>query len=207
MGIVFGKIDVECASYIVLKTVVEGIELRRYASCVAVETPCARMDGRDGAFGRLASYIGVFGTPANRNSQAIAMTAPVITNSSSGSAIAMTAPVLSTGNVMSFILPSSIRDVSEAPIPLDPQVTLRQIPQRDIAALTFWGNCDADTADSYAKQLFTTLQTSNIVPATAAMPPHLLARYNPPFTIWFMKKNEVLIDVGTYTGTCDSATT
>jgi hypothetical protein len=55
---VFGKIDVECASYIVLKTVVEGIELRRYASCVAVETPCARMDGRDGAFGRLASYIG-----------------------------------------------------------------------------------------------------------------------------------------------------
>jgi hypothetical protein len=74
-------------------------------------------------------------------------------------------------------------------------------------ALTFWGNCDADTADSYAKQLFTTLQTSNIVPATAAMPPHLLARYNPPFTIWFMKKNEVLIDVGTYTGTCDSATT
>ena len=55
---VFGKIDVECASYIVLKTVVEGIELRRYAACVAVETPCARMDGRDGAFGRLASYIG-----------------------------------------------------------------------------------------------------------------------------------------------------
>jgi hypothetical protein len=75
----------------------------------------------------------VFGTPANRNSQAIAMTAPVITNGSGGSAIAMTAPVLSTGSVMSFILPSSIRDVSEAPVPLNPQVTLRQIPQRDIA--------------------------------------------------------------------------
>jgi hypothetical protein len=57
----------------------------------------------------------------------------------------MTAPVLSTGNVMSFILPSSIRDVSEAPIPLDPQVTLRQIPQRDIAyvrmCLTFVFEC------------------------------------------------------------------
>jgi hypothetical protein len=55
---VFGKIDVECAQYSVLKTIGEGIELRRYTPCVAAETPCARMDGRDGAFGRLASYIG-----------------------------------------------------------------------------------------------------------------------------------------------------
>jgi hypothetical protein len=55
---VFGKIDVECARYSVLKTVGENIELRRYMPCVAVETPCARLDGRDGAFGRLASYIG-----------------------------------------------------------------------------------------------------------------------------------------------------
>jgi hypothetical protein len=31
--------------------------------------------------------------------------------------------------------------------------------------------------------------------AAASMPPHLLARYNPPFTVWFMKKNEVLIDL------------
>jgi hypothetical protein len=55
---VFGKVNVECASYSVLKTVGEGIELRRYSPCVAVETQCSRMDGRDGAFGRLAQYIG-----------------------------------------------------------------------------------------------------------------------------------------------------
>jgi hypothetical protein len=36
-----------------------------------------------------------------------------------------------------------------------------------------------------------------------------LARYNPPFTLWFMKKNEVLIDIGALIGTetCDGATT
>ena len=75
----------------------------------------------------------VFGNPANEKNQAIAMTAPVITNGSGGSTIAMTAPVLSTSNLMSFILPSSIQDVAQAPVPLNPLVALRQIPQRDIA--------------------------------------------------------------------------
>jgi hypothetical protein len=55
---VLGKINVECASYSVLKTLGNDTELRRYSACVAAETPCSRMDGRDGAFGRLASYIG-----------------------------------------------------------------------------------------------------------------------------------------------------
>lgn len=142
------------------------------------------------------------------------MTAPVITHAPDSSTIAMTAPVLSSSNVMSFILPSSIQNVAEAPVPLNPQVNLRQLPQRDIAyarslalptsrcltthsprALTFWGNCDEDTATSHAKTLFAALQSSGIVPAAAAQPPHLLARYNPPFTLWWMKKNEVLIDL------------
>lgn len=148
------------------------------------------------------------------------MTAPVLTNGSGGSAIAMTAPVISTSNVMSFILPSSIQHVADAPVPLNPQVTLRQLPQRDVAyervrsspppeplslttslrALTFWGGCDEDTASSHAKLLFAALQSSSIVSAAAAMPPHLLARYNPPFTVWFMKKNEVLIDLAGFEG-------
>jgi hypothetical protein len=75
----------------------------------------------------------VFGTPANQKSEAIAMTAPVITNSPDSTTIAMTAPVLSTSNVMSFILPSSIQNVAEAPVPSNPQVNLRQLPQRDLA--------------------------------------------------------------------------
>jgi hypothetical protein len=65
------------------------------------------------------------------------MTAPVITNGSGGSAIAMTAPVISTSNLMSFILPSSIQQVAAAPVPLNPQVSLRQLPQRDVAYGSF----------------------------------------------------------------------
>jgi hypothetical protein len=38
------------------------------------------------------------------------------------------------------------------------------------------------------------------MPAAAAMPPYLLARYNPPFTVWFMKKNEILIDISGLAG-------
>jgi hypothetical protein len=63
------------------------------------------------------------------------------------------------------------------------------------SARTFWGSCDEAIAEMHAKQLFATLQSLNILPAAAELPPHLLARYNPPFTVWFMKKNEVLIDL------------
>merc|ERR1719201_1551961 len=79
MGMVFGKIDVECARYTVQRQLAKGMEIRRYAPCVAVETPCTALSkDNDGAFRRLAKYIGVFGTPQNSAAQAVAMPAPVV---------------------------------------------------------------------------------------------------------------------------------
>ena len=65
-----------------------------------------------------------------------------------------------------------------------------------LRALTFWGSCTEETAEFQAKQLLAALTSNGIVPAASATPPYLLARYNPPFTVWFMKKNEILIDIG-----------
>ena len=79
MGMILGKIDVEQYAFEKLGTV--GVaELRRYAPVVAVETPCDNTHGEasNGAFRRLAQYIGVFGVPANAARSQIAMTAPVV---------------------------------------------------------------------------------------------------------------------------------
>ena len=135
MGMILGKIDVEQYAFEKLGTVGGVAELRRYAPVVAVETPCDKTHGEasNGAFRRLAQYIGVFGVPANAARSQIAMTAPVV---NAPRKIAMTAPVVSAAATMAFLLPASIRRVEDAPAPTDPLVSLRAVGSRTMAALT-----------------------------------------------------------------------
>ena len=92
MGIVFGKIDVECAAHDVLQVSGAGFAVRRYHPHVIARV--RRGDGvkDNAAFNLLATYIGVYGTPKNQGRRPIAMTAPVI--SYTPERIDMTAPVV-----------------------------------------------------------------------------------------------------------------
>ena len=78
MGIVFGVMSEERPNHEVLKKC-EAYEIRRYPPClVATTTGTGTMhEGKD-AFPKLASYIGVFGTPKNVSQKKMAMTAPVV---------------------------------------------------------------------------------------------------------------------------------
>mmetsp|Transcript_25374 Transcript_25374/g.55463 ORF Transcript_25374/g.55463 Transcript_25374/m.55463 type:complete len:229 (+) Transcript_25374:88-774(+) len=144
MGTVFGVISVEMQAYDALQQLSSQAQLRRYKPCVAVETVCEQMHGDSSseAFRRLAKYIGVFGTPENGGSSAIAMTAPVV---NSGMPIAMTAPVTNADGKMAFILPARFQSVADAPSPTNPLVSLRQIESRVMAALTFSGSANEDS--------------------------------------------------------------
>ena len=225
----FGKIDVEQAAYATEKTFA-SFEIRRYAESVAVETPCGELSSADHnkAFQKLAAYIGVFGNPRNvknsenvgeqiamtapvftstPTSEQIAMTAPVITSRPAGKnseQIAMTAPVLNTKTdkqIMSFILPSKYT-IETAPQPLDPDVTLRKIPERLCAAVRFSGICYDETAKQKAGILLEDLKQNAIEP-TAEVKEKVergdqyweLARYNPPWTIPFLRTNDVMIPI------------
>ncbi|CAN1135016.1 hypothetical protein LINPERHAP2_LOCUS8613, partial [Linum perenne] len=95
MGLVLGRIAVEVPKYELIKTCSE-YEIRKYGPTVAAQItydPSQLKGNKDGGFMVLANYIGALGNPQNTKPEKIAMTAPVITQTS-GEKIDMTAPVL-----------------------------------------------------------------------------------------------------------------
>jgi hypothetical protein len=170
---------------------------------VLVETPCtdAGVNSKDNseAFRRLAKYIGVFGQAQNDGKSSIAMTAPVI-NTGKGEKVAMTAPVVNAAGKMAFVLPSKYKTVEEAPKPIDPLVSLRQLPERDTAVLTFYGTATDAVVEKRAAELAGVMTKEGIPPlhpptTDGALPTYEVLRYNPPFTLPPLRTNEVLMEV------------
>ena len=111
------------------------------------------------------------------------MTAPVAQErrpgTRDGMKIAMTAPVAQQktgeGWTVAFIMPSE-HTMATLPTPNDPRVTLREVPARRVAAVTFSGTWGAERFDAVAKELLGKLDAAGFVPAG----PPVYARYNPP---------------------------
>ena len=121
------------------------------------------------------------------------MTAPVV-QSPAGEPIAMTAPVLQTGGsggwIVRFIMPHGAT-VATLPRPNNPRVHLRDVAASRVAVVRFSGLARPD--DVAAR----TLALSRFVAAQHLQPsgPPSLAQYDPPWTPWFMRRNEIMIPV------------
>jgi hypothetical protein len=171
------------------------VELRRYAPMILAETLVEGDLGRassDG-FRRIAAYI--FGdnrTASGDPGEKIAMTAPV-TMEPEPQRIEMTAPVTIEGAGgswrMSFVMPTG-STMATLPSPTDPRVTLREIPERTTAALTFSGLAREEKIARKTGELRAWLAGRGIEPTS----PPRLARYNPPWTPPFLRRNEILVD-------------
>ena len=137
----------------------------------------------------LAGYI--FG--GNTRRQKIEMTAPVAQERMSEK-IAMTAPVTQTplegAWVVRFTLPASY-SLAMLPVPNDPRVTLRAIAPARYAVLRFSGLAGKSSVDARTADL-TAFVNGHHLQASGAVS---LARYNPPWTLWFMRRNEVQIEI------------
>lgn len=192
---VFGIRSAEEASYVVLEQ--QGdFELREYASLVVVETTIDGefKDAGGQAFKRLFGYI----SGENNGSQKIAMTAPVIASTegdADGEKIDMTAPVIAEeqqgGWRYAFVLPAGYT-LDSAPTPLNPDVRIREIKTRRVAALSYSGRWNQSAFGEHAKRLLDWLQLKQIEPASLPRS----AAYDPPWTIPFLRRNEVLVDLG-----------
>jgi predicted transcriptional regulator YdeE len=77
------------------------------------------------------------------------------------------------------------------PKPLNPQVKLREIPARTFATLTYSGINTESTVQEKTNELFNWLSTEKI--ETIGNPQ--LARYNPPWTLPFLRRNEILQEI------------
>jgi hypothetical protein len=167
-----------------------SFELREYSAYIVAETrvEAGFEDAGSLAFQRLFRYI----SGNNVAQQKIAMTAPV--TQSASEKIKMTAPVsqVADGNayLVAFSLPSSYT-LATVPKPLDPTVRIRQVPAQLIACWRYSGRWTESNYRDHEVLLRERINSRELI----ARGDPVLARYNPPFTPWFMRRNEVLIPV------------
>lgn len=167
------------------------VELRQYAPYVVAEVTVDGPADQAGsaAFPILAGYI--FGK--NKGERKLEMTAPV-TQSAAPVKMAMTAPVTQAaaagGYVVQFVLPRDVT-LETAPEPLDPRVTVRQVPASRVAVIRYSGRWTQANDDEHLGKLQTTLREAGV---TWSGEP-VLSRYNAPFTPWFMRRNEIWLSV------------
>jgi len=163
------------------------IEVRQYAAYAVAEVAVAGPAGEAGnqAFPILAGYI--FGK--NKGDRKFAMTAPV-TQVAAPVKLEMTAPVTQTagpgGFVVQFVLPRGVT-VASAPEPLDTRVQLREVLPSQVAVIRYSGFWSESNYAEHLAQLQAALRAADL--AWTGEPTY--ARYNAPFTLWFMRRNEI----------------
>jgi hypothetical protein len=180
----------EEAPYKVLKA--EDIfELREYAPHILAEIIVdGDLEGAGSkAFRRLFRYI----SGDNRTRNKIAMTAPV-SQEQKGEKISMTAPVsqqrMQGQWAVSFMMPATYT-LETLPVPDDPGITLRQVTAQRVSAVRYSGLWSEDKYMLNSRKLELWIRKNGF---TVVGEP-VWARYNPPFTPWFMRRNEILIPV------------
>jgi len=167
------------------------IEVRQYAAYAVAEVVVAGPAGEAGnqAFPILAGYI--FGK--NKGERKFAMTAPV-TQAATSVKLEMTAPVTQTaspgGFVVQFVLPKGVT-VATAPEPLDARVQLREVMPAQVAVIRYSGFWSQSNYDEHLAKLQAALRAADL--AWTGEP--LYARYNAPFTPWFMRRNEIWLSL------------
>ncbi len=167
------------------------VEIRRYGPRVAAETTVTGPEraALSAGFRRIAGYI--FG--ANHGARRIAMTAPVA--QSEARTIAMTAPVAQSpapggGWTVRFFMPAA-ETLESLPEPNDPAVRLVAVPARSYAVLRFSGRPTLESVDAERRRLLAALSGGAWQAAGAPRAWY----YDPPWTIPFLRRNEVAVPV------------
>src|SRR5690349_10037552 len=167
-----------------------NIEIRDYAPMIVAEVDVTggRRDAIGKGFRIIADYI--FGN--NTVAQKVPMTAPV--TQQGGQKIAMTAPVTQQGGSetwrVRFIMPSKYTLVT-LPKPNNPAIELKEIRQKRFAVIRFSGMAGEESLERYNKELDDFLSAKRLTPLS----PPIYAFYNPPWTLPFLRRNEVLVEI------------
>lgn len=181
--------NVEQAKYSVVEK--EGaFEIRDYAPMIVAEVDVTgnRQEAANNGFRKVAGYI--FG--ANIKAEKVAMTAPVIQETSEK--IAMTAPVLQDGQdgkwKVKFVMPSTYT-LETLPAPEDPDVRLVAVEGKRYAVIRFSGLSSPDNLSKHSEKLMGFVSDRALKPLSDPV----FAFFNPPWTLPFLRRNEVMIEI------------
>lgn len=168
-------------------------ELRVYSPKIVAETLVSgSLDKASNAgFRLIADYIFGNNTSRTGDNEKISMTVPVAMRPESEK-ISMTVPVsikqASGLWRVYFVMPGQYT-LETLPKPNNPAVTLREMPVNNYAVIRFSGFTGEDKIASKTANLMTWLETKGIIPIDKPE----LARYNPPWTLPFLRRNEVMV--------------
>ena len=172
-------------------------EVRHYAPYLVAETEVSGDFDEVGnqGFRILADYI--FGNNAPKTK--LDMTAPVAQRPADGEKIPMTAPVAqrpagddpAAGRfLISFIMPAGYR-LDTLPAPRDPRIQLREVPARRMAVRRYSGRWTRAHYEKQERTLLAAVEEQGLEPIGDP----IYARYNPPFTPWPLRRNEVMVEI------------
>jgi len=195
--------DVELAKYDVVKTAGK-IEIRDYAPMIVAEVEVGgeRKEAINQGFRMIADFIFGNNAPAKKvamttpviqqKSEQIAMTAPVIQQKSEQ--IAMTAPVIqeSVGDKwkVRFVMPANYT-LDTLPRPNNNKVRLEEIDSKRYAVISFSGIADTGKLQRKTKELAEYVKAESMQPLSV----ETYAFFNPPWTLPFFRRNEVMIEI------------
>lgn len=154
----------------------DDYEIRRYQAYVVAEVDVNGSNADNKAFRILAGYI--FGD--NNERKKMQMTAPVESRAS-GEDSAVT---------YAFVMESKYT-LATLPLPGDARIRLQERPRRTVAVRRFSGRWSEANVGRNEAKLLRDLRESGI----RALGDVQLARYNSPFTPWFMRRNEVIVPI------------
>jgi hypothetical protein len=189
----FGIQNEESPKYKVLFK--EGsFEIRQYDSYLVAQTTIKGdfNESSSEAFRILAGYI--FGK--NKGDQKLAMTSPVEIKQDS-TKIPMTSPVTMQKEkegesfTMTFSMPSKYT-LEELPVPLDDRIKFKKIDERIVASHQFSWLRSKSKTDKKANELKDWLKKYQQYQQQGD---YFYAGYNPPWTIPFLRRNEVHIEL------------
>ncbi len=181
--------NVEQAKYEVVETH-GAIEIRDYAEHIVAEVNVSgeRKAAINEGFRLIADYI--FGN--NTSASKVAMTAPVIQQKNEK--IAMTAPVLQQSNgrewSVQFVMPSNYT-LTTLPKPNNNLVKLNAVASKRFAVIRFSGMAGESALNEKTALLDAFVAEKKI----KALSKHTFAFYNPPWTLPFLRRNEVMIEI------------
>jgi hypothetical protein len=168
-----------------------AFEIRDTQPAIAAEVTVGgeRSAAANQGFRLLAGYI--FG--GNKRRQSIDMTAPVAQQPASEK-IAMTAPVTQTPSegawTIRFTMPSGYT-LETLPRPDDARIALRKIAPARVAVLRFSGYATTASVETRTAELLAWVKGRHL----RTVGPVSLAQYDPPWTLWFLRRNEVAIQL------------
>lgn len=173
----------------------QSFELRMYEPKIHAEVIVTgnMREASSKGFRMIADFIFGNNVAISGQSEKISMTAPVLIQPRPEK-ISMTAPVVieqsSAGWRVNFVMPSQYT-LATLPKPNNSLVKIKSVPAKKFAVIRFSGLVDEEKMSKKVSDLEQWINSKQLKVIGNAE----LARYNPPWTLPFLRRNEVLIEV------------